>query len=83
MGIGLGVFLIIAGAVLAFAVKTHLHDFDLSTIGYILMGGGVLVIFLSMLIFMPRTRRARSTALTTDSLGRQAIVERDDRISGL
>ena len=83
MGIGLGVFLIIVGAVLAFGVKAQFNDFDLTTIGYILMGGGVLVILLSLIIFMPRTRRARSTAVTTDSLGRQAVVERDDRISGL
>lgn len=83
MGIGLGIFLLIAGAVLAFGVKAHISDFDLTTIGYILMGGGVLVILLSLLIFLPRTRRTRSTAVTTDSLGRQAITERDDRISGL
>ena len=83
MGIGLGVFLIIAGAVLAFGVKADVQGLDLATIGYILMGGGVLVILLSLLIFMPRTRRARSTAVTTDSLGRQAVVERDDRITGL
>ncbi len=83
MGIGLGVFLIIAGAVLAFGVKANLNHFDLPTIGFILMGGGVLVILLSLLIFMPRTRRARSTAITTDAYGRQGVSERDDRISGL
>jgi hypothetical protein len=83
MGIGFGVFLIIVGAVVAFGVKAHISNFDLTTIGYILMGGGVLVILLSLLIFLPRTRRARSSAVTTDSLGRQAVVERDDRISGL
>ncbi len=83
MGIGFGVFLIIVGAVVAFGVKAHIYNFDLTTIGYILMGGGVLVILLSLLIFLPRTRRARSSAVTTDSLGRQAVVERDDRISGL
>lgn len=83
MGIGLGVFLIVAGAILAFGVKANLTDFDLTTIGYILMGGGVLVIILSAAFLMPRNRRARSTTVTTDSLGRQAVVERDDRISGL
>jgi hypothetical protein len=82
MGIGLGVFLLIAGAILAFGVKTSLTDFDLTTIGYILMGGGVLVILLSLIVFLPRGRRARSTAVTTDSAGRQAVMERDDRISG-
>ena len=83
MGIGLGVFLIMAGAVLSFAVKANVNHFDLTTIGYILMGGGVLVILLSFLVFMPRTRRSRSTAVTTDAYGRQGVVERDDRISGV
>jgi Zn-dependent membrane protease YugP len=83
MGIGLGVFLIIVGAVLTFAVKAQVSGLDLVMIGWILMAGGVVVILLSLLIFMPRSRRARSTAVTTDSLGRQAVVERDDRISGL
>ena len=83
MGIGLGVFMIVVGAVLAFGVKADLNHFDLTTIGFILMGGGVLVILLSLIVFMPRTRRARSTAITTDAYGRQGVVERDDRISGL
>ena len=83
MGIGFGVFLIIAGAILAFGVKASFSDFDLTTIGYILMGGGVLVVLLSLIVLMPRTRRARSTAVTTDQAGRQAVVERDDRISGV
>jgi len=83
MGIGLGVFMIVVGAILAFGVKADLNHFDLTTIGFIVMGGGVLVILLSLLVFMPRTRRARSTAITTDAYGRQGVVERDDRISGL
>ncbi len=83
MGIGFGVFLIVAGAVLAFAVNTSVSGVDLHLIGWILMGAGALVIMLSLLIFMPRTRRARSTAVTTDPLGRQSVTERDDRISGV
>ena len=83
MGIGLGVFLLVAGAILAFGIKASLTDFDLTTIGFILMGGGVLVLILSLAIFMPRTRRARSTAVATDTSGRQSVVERDDRISGI
>ncbi|MGI8592681.1 MAG: DUF6458 family protein, partial [Nakamurella sp.] len=42
MGIGLGVFLIIVGAVLAFGVKAQVSGLDLTTIGWIVMGGGVL-----------------------------------------
>jgi len=82
-GIGLGVFLLIAGAVLAFGVKANISEFDLTTIGFILMGGGVLVMALAAIFMMPRTRRSRSTAVTTDAYGRQAVTERDDRISGV
>lgn len=40
------------------------------------------MILLSLVVFLPRTRRARSPLVTTDSLSRQAVVERDDRITG-
>jgi membrane protein implicated in regulation of membrane protease activity len=83
MGIGLGVLLIVAGAVLAFAVSASVSGVDLQLIGWILMGAGVLVIVLSLVIFMPRTRRARSTAVSTDQFGRQSVTERDDRITGV
>ena len=83
MGIGLGVLLIVAGAVLVFAVDTSVSGVDLQMIGWILMGAGVLVIVLSLVVFMPRSRRARSTAVTTDPYGRQSVTERDDRISGV
>lgn len=47
MGLGIGIFLIAVGAVLAFAIQTTVgHGVDLHTIGYILMavgGFGVLV----------------------------------------
>jgi len=61
-------------------VKASVSGVDLRLIGWILMGGGVLVI---LPIFMLRSRRARSTGVITDSLGRKAVVERDDRISGV
>ena len=83
MGIGLGVFLVVVGAILVFGVHVSVAGLDLTAIGYILMGAGLLVIILSLLVFMPRTRRARSTAITTDAQGRQVVTERDDRISGV
>jgi predicted signal transduction protein with EAL and GGDEF domain len=83
MGIGLGVLLIVAGAILAFGVSASVEGLNLVAIGYILIGGGLLVIILSLVVFMPRSRRARSRAITTDAQGRQAVTERDDLISGI
>ncbi|RIJ76181.1 hypothetical protein D1871_13580 [Nakamurella silvestris] len=83
MRTGFGVFLIVVGAILAFAVKKSFEAFDLTMIGYILMAAGALLAVIGMLSWMPRTRRARSTAVTTDAYGQQVVTERDDRISGL
>ena len=83
MSIGVGVVLIVIGAILAFAVSASVSGIDLVLIGWILMGAGALVLLLSLLFFLPRSRRARSTAVTTDGTGRQIVTERDDRISGL
>ena len=83
MRVGFGIFLVVVGAILAFAVKAQLSDFDLTMIGWILMGAGAIVLIVSLLMDLPRTRRARSTAITTDAYGQQVVTERDDRISGL
>ena len=61
MGIGSGIALVVIGAVLAFAVNIDLGGVaNLSMIGYILMGAGV-VVFLISLIFMLRRRQTTST----------------------
>lgn len=54
MYIGLGIFLIVVGAVLKFALTTSVSGVDLGTIGVICMAAGVLAILLSLVI----TRRA-------------------------
>ena len=64
MGIGTGIALFVIGAILAFAVNVDLGGFvNLSLIGYILMGAGV-VVFLISLVFMLRRRSTVSTART-------------------
>ena len=40
MGLGLGVVLIVVGAILAFAVSASVSGIDLVMIGWILMGAG-------------------------------------------
>ena len=41
MGIGVGIFLIVAGAILTFAVDATLAGLDLDVVGWILMLAGV------------------------------------------
>ncbi len=47
MWIGLGIFLIALGLVLALGVQDNLADFDLSMIGWIFTAVGILAIILS------------------------------------
>jgi len=56
MGIGVGLFLVAVGAVLAFAVNAVTTIANLQTIGIILMIVGGLGILLDLIIFAPRRR---------------------------
>lgn len=63
MGIGISVFLIAVGAILAFAVDATVSGISIATVGYILMIVGVLGLLSSLLIFGPR-RRAGAAGTT-------------------
>jgi len=63
MGIGVSIFLIALGAILAFAVNFSISGLDINVIGYILIAAGVLGLVLTMLIFAPR-RRGTTTVQT-------------------
>ncbi|MEA2703746.1 MAG: hypothetical protein QOD63_1691 [Actinomycetota bacterium] len=51
MGIGVSVFLIAVGAILAFAVDLAVSGLDLTTVGYILMIAGVIGLIWSLFVF--------------------------------
>ena len=51
MGIGVSLFLIAVGAIVAFAVSDNLGGVDLEAIGWILMGVGALGILLSLIFW--------------------------------
>ncbi len=51
MGIGVSIFLIAIGAILAFAVDASVSGLDIDTIGWILMIVGVIGLVLSMIFW--------------------------------
>ncbi len=58
MGIGVSVFIMAVGAVLAFAVdQQNANGFDLNAIGVILMIVGAIGLITTAFIWGPRTRR--------------------------
>ncbi len=77
MGIGISVFLIAAGAILAFAVEVDSSNgFNLNNAGVILMIIGAIGLAMTALIWGPRTRRTvvedaggrRVTSVTREEL---------------
>jgi hypothetical protein len=75
MGIGAGVFLIAAGAILAFAVHAQVSGIDIQTVGVILMVVGALGVALDLAVFAPRRR----TVTTGTPVNRTVVEERDVR----
>ena len=60
MGIGVSIFLIALGAILAFAVEYEIGGVDIQVIGWILMVVGLIGLIMTAFIFGPRRTAARS-----------------------
>ncbi|UFU03280.1 DUF6458 family protein [Ruania suaedae] len=69
MGIGGGIFLLVVGAILAFAVRDSIDAVDLTTIGYICMGAGALALILSLVINAQRRRTAHTATVEHHETG--------------
>ena len=55
MGLGLGILLMVGGAILTFAVTATVQGVDLNTIGIILMAAGGLTLILGLIMGAQRT----------------------------
>ena len=64
MGIGVSVFLIAIGAILAFAVNVAVSGLDLSTVGWILMAAGTIGLLVALI--MMNGWRGGGTAVVDD-----------------
>jgi hypothetical protein len=56
MGIGVSVFLVALGAILAFAVEFDVSGLDMNAIGYILMLAGAIGLVMTLVVWGPRRR---------------------------
>lgn len=60
MGIGVSIFLIALGAILAFAVNFAVSGLDINVVGYILMIVGVIGLIMTAFIWGPRRTAGRA-----------------------
>lgn len=81
MSVGAGIALVVIGAILAFAVDVQVPYVDLTLVGYILMGAGV-VIFLLGLILMARRRTTETVTRQDDGYGHDRVTRQRTSESG-
>jgi hypothetical protein len=68
MGIGVSIFLIAVGAILAFAVTATVTGIELATVGWILMIVGALGLVVSLLFWSSWAPRRRTVVETRDDV---------------
>lgn len=78
MSIGGGIFLIVVGAILAFAVDFTVAGIDIHLIGYILMLAGLVGLIIGI-VFLTRRRRVTSTTRSAVDPGTGERVARHTR----
>lgn len=80
-GYGLGILLLVIGAVLKFAFHGKVSNVDVQMIGVILMLAGLASIILSAIFnYMATHRRDRAAVTRHDVVERDERVVRDDRV---
>ncbi len=70
MGIGISVFLLALGAILAFAVHASVSGLDINVIGYILMLAGAIGLLMTLLVFGRRDRGVATGVVTEERVVR-------------
>ncbi|GAA2174458.1 hypothetical protein GCM10009784_12850 [Arthrobacter parietis] len=83
MRIGSSIVLIALGAILAFAVSDNLVNFiDLTLVGYILMGVGILGLIISLLMNAPRNQKRVSESRTVQDPNTGERITRNETRDG-
>jgi hypothetical protein len=71
MSMGIGIALLVVGAILSFAVRDSVPGVDLTMIGYICMGAGALALILSLVANAQATNTKRTNVV-------EHVEHRDD-----
>lgn len=70
MRIGSGIFLLVIGAILAFAVRDSIDAVDLTMVGYICMAAGALALLLALIVQRQRAHTSHREVIDRSETGR-------------
>lgn len=77
MSIGFGIFLFAVGAILAFAVNVTLDWIALSTVGYILMVAGVVMILIGAVLIARKRSSVTTQRTQVDPTSGEQVTRRE------
>ena len=70
VGIGVSVFLLAVGGILAFGVSDRISGVDLTVVGYVLMGAGAIGIVVALMLANQRSRTVHTVEERRDPVYR-------------
>ncbi len=77
MGIGLGIFLLVVGAIISFTgIDTQLLRTNLDVVGYILMAGGLLALVFGTIQNRQRTNTSHTSVVERRNINEGNVEER-------
>jgi nitrate reductase gamma subunit len=76
MSIGFGIFLIVLGAILTFALNISLDWIDLDLVGYLLMGAGVVVTIIGIALLARRRQTITTERSRVDPTANERVTRR-------
>ena len=83
MSIGLGIFLLVVGAILVWALDVTVTGIDLQLVGYILLAAGALVTILGIVLMTRRRNSVSTTRTIADPANGEQVTRRENSIDDL
>lgn len=82
MSIGAGIFLLVVGAILAFAVDVQVAGIDLKLVGYILMAAGAVGLVIGLVLMTRRRQAVSTTRSAVDPASGEQVTRRTSESDG-
>ena len=83
MSIGLGIFLLVIGAILVWALDLTVTGIDLQLVGYILLAAGAFVTILGIVLMTRRRNSVSTTRTIADPVNGEQVTRREKSIDDL
>ena len=83
MSIGLGIFLLVVGAILVWALDVTVTGIDLQLVGYILLAAGALVTILGIVLMTRRRNSVSTTRTIADPANGEQVTRRENSTDDL